>query len=231
MPTDVTDVIIADRDRCCNYGRHDGWGSGWGAVGGALVGGGFGAAAVSIWDKVNDTKADIQEVKSTVREAQAGVYKDISDATSRTNDRVDGVAREVLNNRFTTERGMCDLGYKINTDIRDAKDSSLAGDRSIMERLCQMERQQADCCCETKGLIREMKAELSLQAERNYCDLKQGQKDLACLIKDQAKDQEIARLNRDLKAKDEFILNQKIDFLIRREINPTTTGGTGSAAA
>jgi hypothetical protein len=39
-------VVIADRG--CNdcYNRN----SGWGAVGGALVGGGFGAAAVSVWD-------------------------------------------------------------------------------------------------------------------------------------------------------------------------------------
>lgn len=56
-------VIVADRG--CN-GRNSGWGSGWGAVGGALVGGGFGAAAVSVWDKINDTKADIQKVESTV---------------------------------------------------------------------------------------------------------------------------------------------------------------------
>ena len=45
-------VIVADRgcnDGCCNH--NSGWGSGWGAVGGALVGGGFGAAAVSVWDK------------------------------------------------------------------------------------------------------------------------------------------------------------------------------------
>ena len=55
-------------------------GSGWGAVGGALVGGGFGAAAVSVWDKINDTKADIQKVEATVQEAKAGIYKDISDA-------------------------------------------------------------------------------------------------------------------------------------------------------
>lgn len=45
-------VVVADRNRysdeCCN---NRGWGSGWGAVGGALVGGGFGAAAVSVWDK------------------------------------------------------------------------------------------------------------------------------------------------------------------------------------
>lgn len=70
-------VIVADRG--CN-GRNSGWGSGWGAVGGALVGGGFGAAAVSVWDKINDTKADIQKVESTVQEAKAGIYKDISDA-------------------------------------------------------------------------------------------------------------------------------------------------------
>lgn len=59
-------VGVADRDRCCNDGcnRNSGWGSGWGAVGGALVGGGFGAAAVSVWDKINDTKGLIKEVKS-----------------------------------------------------------------------------------------------------------------------------------------------------------------------
>lgn len=59
-------VVVADRDRCCNDGcnRNSGWGSGWGAVGGALVGGGFGAAAVSVWDKINDTKGLIKEVKS-----------------------------------------------------------------------------------------------------------------------------------------------------------------------
>lgn len=71
-------VVVADRNRysdeCCNS---RGWGSGWGAVGGALVGGGFGAAAVSVWDKINDTKADIQKVESTVQEAKAGIYKDI----------------------------------------------------------------------------------------------------------------------------------------------------------
>lgn len=52
-------VVIADRGSDC-YNNH----SGWGAVGGALVGGGFGAAAVSVWDKINDTKADIQKVES-----------------------------------------------------------------------------------------------------------------------------------------------------------------------
>lgn len=53
-----------------------------------------------------------------------------------------------------------------------------------------------------------------------------GQKDLACLIKDQAKDQEIARLNRELKHKDDVQLNQKLNFLIQREI-----GGTAAATA
>lgn len=58
-----------------------------GAVGGALVGGGFGAAAVSVWDKINDTKADIQKVESTVQEAKAGIYKDISDVAGVGNPR------------------------------------------------------------------------------------------------------------------------------------------------
>lgn len=33
-----------------------------------------------------------------------------------------GDGREILNNRFTTERGLCDLGYKTNSDIRDSRD-------------------------------------------------------------------------------------------------------------
>lgn len=66
-------VVIADRgcNDGCGYRDHSGWGSGWGAVGGALVGGGFGAAAVSVWDKINDTKADIQKVEATVQEVKS----------------------------------------------------------------------------------------------------------------------------------------------------------------
>lgn len=89
-------VVIADRGcNDCNYGRNNsGWGSGWGAVGGALVGGGFGAAAVSVWDKINDTKADIQKVESTVQEAKAGIYKDISDAARGVTQEISGVAKD-----------------------------------------------------------------------------------------------------------------------------------------
>lgn len=198
-------VIVADRgcnDGCCN-GRNSGWGSGWGAVGGALVGGGFGAAAVSVWDKINDTKADIQKVESTVQEAKAGIYKDISDAARGVTQEISGVAkdvagvgRETLNNRFTTERGLCDLGYKTNSDIRDSRDQMGAGFNRVMDRLCQMEHEQQSCCCETKGLIKEVKFELALQLERCCCDLKNGQQEIKCLIENTAKDQEIARLNR-----------------------------------
>ena len=110
-------VVVADHNRysdeCCN---NRGWGSGWGAVGGALVGGGFGAAAVSVWDKINDTKADIQKVESTVQEAKAGIYKDISDAArgvtsevAGVSRQVEGVGKEVFNNRFATERNHCEV--------------------------------------------------------------------------------------------------------------------------
>lgn len=138
-------VVIAERG--CNDGcgcrDHSGWGSGWGAVGGALVGGGFGAAAVSVWDKINDTKADIQKVEATVQEAKAGIYKDISDAARGVTQEIGGVAKdvagvgkEILNNRFATERGLCDLGYKTNSDIRDSRDQMGAGFNRVMDRLC-----------------------------------------------------------------------------------------------
>lgn len=100
-------VVVADRNRysdeCCN---NRGWGSGWGAVGGALVGGGFGAAAVSVWDKINDTKADIQKVESTVQEAKAGIYKDISDAARE----IKGLVRESENRlALQAERNHCEV--------------------------------------------------------------------------------------------------------------------------
>lgn len=219
----VDGVVIADRG--CNDGcgcrDHSGWGSGWGAVGGALVGGGFGAAAVSVWDKINDTKADIQKVESTVQEAKAGIYKDISDAARGVTQEISGVAkdvagvgREILNNRFTTERGLCDLGYKTNSDIRDSRDQMGAGFNRVMDRLCHMEHQQSDCCCETKGLIKEVKSDLALQLERCCCDLKKGQQEIKCLIENTAKDQEIARLNRVVDAqRDQNIINQVVAAL------------------
>lgn len=216
-------VVIAERG--CNDGcgcrDHSGWGSGWGAVGGALVGGGFGAAAVSVWDKINDTKADIQKVESTVQEAKAGIYKDISDAARGVTQEISGVAkdvagvgREILNNRFTTERGLCDLGYKTNSDIRDSRDQMGAGFNRVMDRLCHMEHQQSDCCCETKGLIKEVKSDLALQLERCCCDLKNGQQEIKCLIENTAKDTEIARLNRVIDAqRDQNIVNQVVAAL------------------
>lgn len=210
-------VVIADRG--CNdcYNRN----SGWGAVGGALVGGGFGAAAVSVWDKINDTKADIQKVESTVQEAKAGIYKDISDAARGVTQEISvvakdvaGVGREILNNRFTTERGLCDLGYKTNSDIRDSRDQMGAGFNRVMDRLCNMEHQQSDCCCETKGLIKEVKSDLALQLERCCCDIKKGQQEIKCLIENTAKDQEIARLNRVVDAqRDQNIINQVVAAL------------------
>ena len=186
-----------------------------------VKGAGFGAAAVSVWDKINDTKADIQKVESTVQEAKAGIYKDISDAARGVTQEISGVAkdvagvgREILNNRFTTERGLCDLGYKTNSDIRDSRDQMGAGFNRVMDRLCNMEHQQSDCCCETKGLIKEVKSDLALQLERCCCDLKKGQQEIKCLIENTAKDQEIARLNRVVDAqRDQNIINQVVAAL------------------
>lgn len=202
-------VVVADRDRCCNDGcnRNSGWGSGWGAVGGALVGGGFGAAAVSVWDKINDTKADIQKVESTVQEAKAGIYKDISDAARGVTQEVNGVAkdvagvgREVINNRFTTERGLCDLGYKTNSDIRDSRDQMGAGFNRVMDRLCNMSFEQQRCCC----------------------DIKNGQQEIKCLIENTAKDQEIARLNRVVDAQRDQNIIQSVVAALKTTTAPAS---------
>lgn len=50
------------------------------------------AVVISVWDKINDTKADIQKVESTVQEAKAGIYKDISDAARGVTQEISGVA-------------------------------------------------------------------------------------------------------------------------------------------
>lgn len=125
-----------------------------------------------------------------------------------------GVGREILNNRFTTERGLCDLGYKTNSDIRDSRDQMGAG--RVMDRLCNMEHEQQNCCCETKtkGLIKEVKSDLALQLERCCCDLKNGQQETKCLIENTAKDQGIARLNRVVDAqRDQNIISQVVAAL------------------
>lgn len=101
-----------------------------------------------------------------------------------------------------------------------------AGFNRVMDRLCNMEHQQSDCCCETKGLIKEVKSDLALQLERCCCDLKKGQQEIKCLIENTAKDQEIARLNRVNRVvdaqRDQNIINQVVAAL-------KTTGGTTTA--
>lgn len=47
-----------------------------------------------------------------------------------------------------------------------------------------------------------------------------------CMNKDQAKDQEIARLNREIKFKDDNLLNFKLDAILKKEY-----GSTAAAAA
>lgn len=87
-----------------------------------------------------------------------------------------------------------------------------AGFNRVMDRLCNMEHEQQNCCCETKGLIKEVKSDLALQLERCCCDLKNGQQEIKCLIENTAKDQEIARLNRDAQ-RDQNIINQVVAAL------------------
>lgn len=113
-------VVVADRNRysdgCCN---NHGWSSGWSAVGGALVGGGFGAAAVSVWDKINDTKADIQKVESTVQEAKAGIYKDISDIKSLVRESENRLALQAERNHCEVMKGQQEIKCLIENTAKD----------------------------------------------------------------------------------------------------------------
>ena len=89
-----------------------------------------------------------------------------------------------------------------------------AGFNLVMDRLCQMEHQQSDCCCEIKGLVKESENRLALQAERNHCEVMKGQQEIKCLIENTAKDQEIARLNRVVDAqRDQNVINQVVAAL------------------
>lgn len=77
------------------------------------------------------------------------------------------------------------------------------------------------CCCETKGLIKEVKSELALQLERCCCDLKNGQQEIKCLIENTAKDQEIARLNRVVDAqRDQNIIQSVVAALKTTSTTP-----------
>lgn len=78
-----------------------------------------------------------------------------------------------------------------------------------------------DGCCETKGLIREVKSELALQLERCCCDIKNGQQEIKCLIENTAKDQEIARLNRVVDAqRDQNIIQSVVAALKTTSTTP-----------
>ena len=100
-----------------------------------------------------------------------------------------------------------------------------------MSRLCDIGKQVSDCCCANKSAIAEVKNELALQAERNFCQLQKGQEQILCLIKDQAKDQEIARLKQALADQEQRELNQKLNFLIQREVGGSATTAAAASAA
>lgn len=53
----------------------------------------------------------------------------------------------------------------MGVEVKGAGDDVVIADRGCND----------GCCCETKGLIKEVKSDLALQLERCCCDLKNGQ--------------------------------------------------------
>lgn len=100
----------------------------------------------------------------------------------------------------------------MGVEVKGAGDGVVIADRGCND--CNMEHEQQNCCCETKGLIKEVKSDLALQLERCCCDIKNGQQEIKCLIENTAKDQEIARLNRVVDAqRDQNIISQVVAAL------------------
>lgn len=97
-----------------------------------------------------------------------------------------------------------------------------AGFNRVMDRLCNMSFEQQQCCCETKGLIKEVKSELALQLERCCCDIKNGQQEIKCLIENTAKDQEIARLNRVVDAQRDQNIIQSVVAALKTTPTPAS---------
>ena len=62
-------------------------------------------------------------------------------------------------------------------ELKSGEGTVVVADR---DRLCNMSFEQQQCCCETKGLIKEVKSELALQLERCCCDIKNGQQEIKC---------------------------------------------------
>lgn len=52
----------------------------------------------------------------------------------------------------------------MGVEVKGAGDGVVIADRGCND----------NCCCETKGLIKEVKSDLALQLERCCCDLKNG---------------------------------------------------------
>lgn len=98
----------------------------------------------------------------------------------------------------------------MGVEVKGAGDGVVIADRGCND--CNYGRNNSGWgsgCCETKGLIKEVKSDLALQLERCCCDIKNGQQEIKCLIENTAKDQEIARLNRVVDAqRDQNIISQ-----------------------
>ena len=234
--------MVSERNDVINHsGGYGGYSGGWGGDGilgliallslfrGNFNGGDYGGAAVNlaaIEGQLANVRADIGDVKydtvssilaqtnALMAELCNGRMENITAIMGQTNQlqtELFGIQGAISGVKFDLSTQMSAYANETNTNIlRMGYENQLAN--------CQqtniLSSQLASCCCETKGLIQSTAFETQLRDLQYKGDTDKQLAEIKCLIKDTAKDQELARLGR--LENQMYIANQ-----INRGINAT----------
>lgn len=159
------------------------------------------------YDAINST---LQQTIGLMGEINAGRFEHLNAIFNQTmhlesefksvNAHICAVEKDVLINRYELGKEIQRMGYE--NQLANCQQTNV------------LSRQIADCCCETNGNIRETAFQTQLRDLEYKGDTDKQLAEIKCLIKDTAKDQEIARLSR--MENQLYIANQ-----INRGINAT----------
>ncbi|MBF0651276.1 hypothetical protein IR083_20875 [Dysgonomonas sp. GY75] len=197
------------------------------------------------FDTVSSILNQTSSLLSAINDGRIENVSAILNQTSQLQSAICGLQQSVLNGQYNLGSAIANSAFENykgqvgilmqNSDIaaRAAQDScatnlnitrlgyenQLSNERQTNE----LSRQISDCCCSTNLRMTELDYQGQLRDQANFAALLNGQTEIKCLIKDTAKDQEIARLTRE--SDRSFISNE-----INKSIN-TTVGSWAAARA
>lgn len=152
----------------------------------------------AILSQTNQLQSEFNQLQSSICATQASIAETKYDLGS-----------QISQSSCETNLNITKMGYE-NQLATQAIENSLS-------------RQIAECCCATNLRLTELDYQGQLRDQANFAALLNGQTEIKCLIKDTAKDEEIARLTRE--SDRSFISNE-----INKSIN-TTVGSWAAARA